>query len=70
MAEPTDDELKRELLLMDIQLRRRQIAWETPRNIAIIVGATAAIMGAIGGFIGYKIGQTPPVVIQVQQPAR
>jgi hypothetical protein len=39
---------------------------ETPRNIAIMVGATAAIIGAIAGFIGYKIGQTPPAPIVIQ----
>jgi hypothetical protein len=53
---------------MDIELRRKQIFWETPRNLAIVVGAAVAIVGALAGFIGYKIGQTPPppIVIQLQ----
>ena len=54
---------------MDIELRRKQIAWESPRNIAILIGATAAIIGALAGGIGYKIGATPPapIVIQLQK---
>jgi hypothetical protein len=47
----------------DLDLRKKQIAWETPRNIAILVGAVAAITGAIAGWTGYRIGQnTPPPV--------
>ena len=64
----TDDELRRELLEMDVDLRRKQDIWEHPRNIAILVGATAAIVSAIAGFLGYKIGQTPsppPIIIQL-----
>jgi hypothetical protein len=47
----------------------KQISWENPRNIAILVGATAAITGALAGLIGYKIGATPPapIVIQLQK---
>jgi len=67
--EQSRTELEIELLKMDIELRRKQIAWENPRNIAILVGATAAIIGALAGLIGYKIGATPPapIVIQLQK---
>jgi hypothetical protein len=57
-----------ELLKMDIELRRKQVAWETPRNIAILAGAVAALAGIVFGVLGYKIGQTPsppPIVITV-----
>jgi hypothetical protein len=39
---------------------------ETPRNLAIIVGAVAAI----AGLIGFKLGSQPPqaIVVQFQQP--
>ena len=62
-------ELEIESLKMDIDLRRKQLLWENPRNIAILVGATAAIIGALAGLIGYKIGATPPspIVIQLQK---
>jgi hypothetical protein len=60
--------LKLELLKMDIELRRKQIAWETPRNIAILAGAVAAIAATVGGLAGYRIGQTPPQQIIINVP--
>jgi hypothetical protein len=60
--------LKLELLKMDIELRRKQTFWETPRNLAIVLGAMAAIFAAVFGALGYKIGQTPappPVIINL-----
>ena len=46
----------------------------SPRNLAIIVAATAAIFSALAGLAGYKFGQTspPPVVINLpaQAPAK
>jgi len=45
----------------DIELKKKQVVWETPRNIAIIV-ATAV---AVAGWAGYKLGSQPQV-IQVQ----
>ena len=68
MTDDEEKELKQELLAMDLQLRRKQTFWETPRNLAIVVGAAVAIAGAGAGFLGYKIGQTPappPVIINL-----
>lgn len=51
----TDDEekqLRQELLAVDLNLRRKQEFWETPRNLAILVGVTAAIAAAIGFWLG------------------
>ena len=42
----TDDEerqLRQELLAVELSLKRKQEFWETPRNIAILVGVTALI---------------------------
>lgn len=50
----------------------KQDIWEHPRNIAILVAATATLFSAIAGVVGYKIGQTPsppPVIINVPAPA-
>jgi hypothetical protein len=58
----TDDALKRELLRLDVLLRRKQAWWEHPRNFAIILGVFAAVFGALG----YKIGSVPPTPIVVQ----
>lgn len=58
----TDDVLQQELLRLDVLLRRKP-SWETPRAILLIVATTAAIAGASAGFVGFKIGQTPPAPI-------
>jgi hypothetical protein len=58
----TDDEekqVKQELLALDLSLRRKQDFWETPRNLAIVVGVTAAIAVAIGFWLGRQ-SSTPP----------
>ena len=65
-----ETELKLELLKMDLNLRRKQDIWEHPRNIAILVGATATLFAAIFGVLGYKIGQTSapqPIIITVPE---
>jgi hypothetical protein len=58
-------QLRQELLKMDVDLRRKQDIWEHPRNIAILLGATAAIAAVVG----YEIGQTarsqPPIIINI-----
>lgn len=59
----TDDEeklLKQALLAADLGLRRKQEFWETPRNIAILVGVAAAIAAAIGFWIGSR---APPAAL-------
>jgi hypothetical protein len=71
----TDDEdrqLKQELMMADLQLRRKQVGWETPRNITIVAGAVAALSAAVGGVFGFKLAQTappPPIIIQLPTPA-
>jgi hypothetical protein len=66
MSDLTQDELKVALMKADLLLKTRQGFWETPRNLAIIVGAVAAI----AGLIGFKLGSQPPqaIVVQFQQP--
>jgi hypothetical protein len=71
-AEDEDNQLKRELLMADLQLRRKQVVWETPRNIGILAAAIAAIAGVLFGTLGYKIGQQPappPVIINLPPAA-
>jgi hypothetical protein len=60
MTAEEETALKRELLKMDVDLRRKQTFWETPRNLAVLLGAMAAIFAAVFGLLGYKIGSTPP----------
>lgn len=54
--------------MADLNLRRKQGFWETPRNIAIFAGAIAAIAATVGGLAGYKIGTTPPPQIIINVP--
>ena len=64
-----ETELRLELLKMDLDLRRKQIVWETPKNIAILAGTMAAIFAVVFGVLGYKLGQTPaqPIIITVPE---
>jgi hypothetical protein len=48
----------------------KQDIWEHPRNIAILVGVAAAIVGALSGYLGYKIGSTPPAPIVIYLPGQ
>jgi hypothetical protein len=64
-----DDDLKNELLRLDILLRKKQEWWEHPRNFAIILGVFAAIVGAGSGLLGYKIGSAPQqIIVHFDQP--
>ena len=57
-----------ELIRMDIELRRKQAFWETPRNIVILLGVVGTLMAAVAGLAGYKAGSQsnpPPIIIQV-----
>jgi hypothetical protein len=57
------------LMQRDLDLRKKQLVWETPRNIAIMLGAWAALMAAVFGVLGYRIGSTPPPTINVHLDA-
>lgn len=66
MSDLTEDELRVAVMKVDLLLKRRQSFWETPRNLALIIAAVAAIAGVIG----FKLGTQPPqaIVVQFQQP--
>jgi hypothetical protein len=70
MSDLTEEELKLALMKADLLLKTRQGFWETPRNMAVIIGVIAALFGGIAGLVGYKIGSQPPqaIVVQFQQP--
>lgn len=62
----TDEILKSELLRLDVQLRRKQSFWETPRAILLIVATTAALFTVLG----WRIGSAPPqeIIVHLDQP--
>jgi hypothetical protein len=65
-AQEQAEHLKRmELMQSDLDLKRKQTAWETPRNIALLAGTIAVIVGTIAGVLGYKIGAMPQPVPQI-----
>jgi len=59
----TDEDLKSQLLRLDVLLRRKQSFWETPRAILLIVATTAAV----AGLLGWKLGNAP-IVVHVDRP--
>ena len=69
MALLTDDQekqIRQGLLMVGLDLRGKQGFWETPRNIAILLAAVAAIAGAVG----FQIGQSPQLItITIQNAA-
>jgi hypothetical protein len=65
MTDSTDNDLKRELLRLDILLRKKQSWWEHPRNFAVILG----VIAAIAGIFGYCIGAAPQqIIVHLDQP--
>lgn len=61
----TEDEFRRVVLKVDLLLKGKQAFWETPRNLALILTAVAAI----AGFVGFKLaGQPQHIVVQIEQP--
>jgi hypothetical protein len=66
-----DDEygLKVKLMRADLALKQKQAFWETPRNITILVGAVSALVAAVAGAAGYKLGSQPPQAINVHLDA-
>ena len=59
MADDEEKQLRLALLAADLKLRRKQEFWETPRNVAILVGITAAIAAAIGFWLGRQSAPAP-----------
>ena len=61
-----DDRRELEELIMraDLGLKQKQAFWETPRNLAILLTAVAAI----AGLLGFKLGQNSPAPQIVFQP--
>jgi hypothetical protein len=61
----TEDELRTAVLKVDLLLKTKQAFWETPRNLALILAAVAAI----AGIVGFKLASQPQqIVVQFEQP--
>jgi hypothetical protein len=66
MSNNDDAAHKQELLRLDMLLRRKQVFWETPHAVLLVIATTAVIVGAAAGFVGFKIGQMPPPPIIIE----
>jgi hypothetical protein len=65
MSDLTHDELKMAVMKVDLLLKRRQAFWESPRNLALILTAVAAI----AGLVGFKLGSQPQAIsVHFDQP--
>jgi hypothetical protein len=68
---PTDEQRQRaewDLLLRDLELRAKQNRWESPRAIAMLVLAFAAVFAA-GGIANWLIPAKPQVItVRFEQP--
>jgi len=62
VTDEEERELRRLLMQADLDLKRKQGFWETPRNIALIVAAAVGIAGVLG----FKLGQHEPLATQPQ----
>lgn len=71
LTEDEERELRMEQMRADIELKKRQFAWESPKAIAAIVAATAVIVGTVAGLVGFRLGQmpsAPPVSVHIEFP--
>jgi len=57
--ERAEYDLRMEVMQLDKALKAKQGFWETPRNLAILIGAVAAIAGVLG----FKLGSQPQQII-------
>jgi hypothetical protein len=66
----TEEELRLAVMKADLALKQKQSFWETPKAIAIIVGVTAAVVGTLGGLVGFKLASAPTqqIVVHLDQP--
>jgi len=65
MSDDVEDNVRVELMKMDLNRTTKQAFWETPRNIAILLGAVAAIASVLG----YKAGSEPTRIVVQYLPA-
>jgi hypothetical protein len=62
MTDEEEKRLRQALLAVEFNLRRKQEFWETPRNLAILVGVTAVIAAAVGFWLGRESTTPAPLV--------
>jgi hypothetical protein len=69
LSEEAERELKVQIMQADLELKKKQVIWETPRNLAIVVGAVAAIAGVLGFKLGQQSPPTPVINVYPVMPS-
>jgi hypothetical protein len=70
MSDLSEDELRLAAMRADLLLKTRQARWETPKAVAMVLLAAAAISAA-GGIANWLWPSRPQsIVVQFQQPLR
>lgn len=65
MTPDEEIELKEAIMRADLNLKRKQAFWETPRNLAIVLGAVVALAATAAGIFGWNFGRD---LAKSQQP--
>jgi hypothetical protein len=68
MSNLTEDEVRVAVMKADLYLKTRQSWWETPKAIAMILLATAAIFAAGGLSTWLWPAKPQTIIVQFQQP--
>ncbi len=55
-------ELQERIMVAEAKLKERQSFWETPRNLAIIVGTAVAFSAAVAGVLGFNLGRSAQTI--------
>jgi hypothetical protein len=66
----TEDELRLAAMRADLLLKTRQARWETPKAVAMVLLAAAAISAAGGVATWLWPSRPQSIVVQFQQPLR
>ena len=64
ISEGEEQELRVAVMQADLKLKQKQAFWETPRNIAVLLGVAVAVAGVLS----FKLGQNSPPVQVIFQP--
>jgi hypothetical protein len=65
--ETVEHQLRMQLMSVDLDLKRKQSFWETPKALAAVVATVAVVVGVVAGWFGYAVA-TRPTQLQLNFP--
>ena len=69
MTRDEERDLKEASMRAEFARKQKQVFWETPRNLVLIVAAATSIAGVLGFVLGQTSPSSRPIIIQMLQPA-